>query len=96
MLNDLSTFRRAILSSRMDAEWSYDRAAGRYRDVKGRFLSKKAVGNIIDGRIYKLEEQLKRFTKMLANGSITLDQWQGSVREAIKAGHIQAATIGYG
>ena len=96
MLNDLSTFRRAILSSRMDAEWSYDRAAGRYRDAKGRFLSKKAVGNIIDGRIDKLEEQLKRFTKMLADGSITLDQWQGSVREAIKAGHIQAATIGYG
>lgn len=96
MLNDLSTFRRAILSSRMDAEWSYDRNAGRYRDAKGRFLSKKAVGNIIDGRIDKLEEQLKRFTKMLADGSITLDQWQGSVRDAIKAGHIQAATIGYG
>jgi hypothetical protein len=54
------------------------------------------VGTLVDGRIDKLETQLKRFTRMLGDGSITLDQWQGSIREAIKAAHIQAATIGYG
>ena len=80
----------------MDAEWSYDRISGRYRDEKGRFLSKEAVGKIVDGRIGKLETQLKQFTRMLGDGSITLDQWQGSVRESLKAAHIQAATIGYG
>jgi hypothetical protein len=72
------------------------RRSGRYRDEKGRFLSKASVGKLVDGRIDKLETQLKRFTRMLGDGSITLDQWQGSVREAIKAAHIQAATIGYG
>jgi hypothetical protein len=96
MLNDLSSFSSAIMSSRMDAEWSYDQRSGRYRDEKGRFLSKASVGKLVDGRIDKLETQLKRFTRMLGDGSITLDQWQGSVREAIKAAHIQAATIGYG
>jgi hypothetical protein len=80
----------------MDAAWSYDQRSGRYRDEKGRFLSKENVGKLVDGRIDKLETQLKRFTRMLNDGSITLDQWQGSVREAIKAAHIQAATIGYG
>jgi hypothetical protein len=80
----------------MDAEWSYDQRSGRYRDEKGRFLSKASVGKLVDGRIDKLETQLKRFTRMLGDGSITLDQWQGSVRESIKAVHIQAATIGYG
>jgi hypothetical protein len=80
----------------MDAEWSYDRNSGRYRDARGRFLSKEAVGKIVDGRIGKLETQLKQFTRMLGDGSITLDQWQGSVRESLKAAHIQAATIGYG
>jgi hypothetical protein len=70
--------------------------SGRYRDAKGRFLSKEAVGKIVDGRIGKLETQLKQFTRMLGDGSITLDQWQGSVRESLKAAHIQAATIGYG
>ena len=90
MLNDLSTFRRAILSSRMDAEWSYDRKVGRYRNEKGQFLSKKAVGAIVDGRISKLEQQLKSFTDKLINGSITLDQWQGSVREAIGSGTLFA------
>ena len=96
MLNDLAAFSNAIMSSRMDAEWSYDRKVGRYRNEKGQFLSKKAVGAIVDGRISKLEQQLKSFTGKLVNGSITLDQWQGSVREAIKIAHIQVATIGYG
>ena len=96
MLNDLSSFSAAIVSSRMDADWSYDRKSGRYRDERGRFLSKASVGKLVDGRIDKLDVQLKRFTRMLSDGSITLDQWQGSVREALKTAHIQAATIGYG
>lgn len=96
MLNDLSSFSAAVLSSRMDAEWSYDRIAGRYRDERGKFLSKAAVGQLVDKRIDKLESSLKRYTRMLSDGQITLDQWQGSVREAIKTAHIQAAIVGYG
>lgn len=96
MLNDLASFSETILSSRMDAEWSYDRASGRYRDERGRFLSEKSVQALIDKRIDKLDSQLRRFTRMLADGAITLDQWQGSVREAIKLAHLQAAIIGHG
>jgi len=96
MLNDLSAFSEAVLSSRMDAAWSYDRNTGRYRDERGKFLSQASVQKLVDGRIDKLEVSLKRFTRMLNDGSITLDQWQGSVREAIKAAHIQAAIIGHG
>lgn len=96
MLNDLSAFSEAVLSSRMDAAWSYDRNTGRYRDERGKFLSQASVQKLVDGRIDKLEASLKRFTRMLNDGSITLDQWQGSVREAIKAAHIQAAIIGHG
>jgi hypothetical protein len=33
---------------------------------------------------------------MLSDGSITLDQWQQSVREALKLAHVQAAIIGNG
>ena len=96
MLNDLSAFSETVLSSRMDAAWSYDRNTGRYRDERGKFLSQASVQKLVDGRIDKLEAALKRFTRMLNDGSITLDQWQGSVREAIKAAHIQAAIIGHG
>lgn len=96
MLNSLSAFSEAVLSSRMDAAWSYDRNTGRYRDERGKFLSQASVQKLVDGRIDKLEASLKRFTRMLNDGSITLDQWQGSVREAIKAAHIQAAIIGHG
>jgi hypothetical protein len=96
MLNDLANLSLAVLSTRLDAAWSYDRKVGRYRDERGRFLSKDAVGKLVDGRIEKLDAQLKRFTRMLLDNSITLEQWQGSVREAIKSAHIQAATIGHG
>ena len=80
----------------MDAAWSYDRNSGRYRDEKGRFLSQASVEKLVDARIDKLEASLKRFTRMLSNGDITLDQWEASVREAIKGAHIQAAIVGYG
>ena len=95
MLNDISQF-SASIEVRFDAEWSYDRNAGRYRDERGKFLSQAAVQKLVDGRINKLEAQLKQFTRMLGNGSISFDQWQGSVRAAIKAAHIQAAIIGHG
>jgi len=96
MLNDLSGLSAAVLSTRLDAAWSYDRNTGRYRDEKGRFLSQKAVEALVDSRISKLDSTLRRVTRMLVDGNLSLDQWQASVREAIKAAHIQAAIIGYG
>lgn len=81
---------------RFDAEWSYDTKLGRYRRPSGQFMSQKAVMALVDGRIDKLGQQLRRFTQMLADGNITIDQWQGSVREAIKAAHIQATVLGHG
>jgi len=96
MLNNISSFSEIILSSRMDADWSYDQKSGRYRDERGRFLSKASVEKLLDKRIDKLDATLRRFTRMLIDEQITLDQWQGSVRESLKAAHIQAAVIGHG
>jgi hypothetical protein len=96
MLNDISQFSSTVLSTRLDAAWSYDRGTGRFRDDKGRFLSQASVEKLVDARIDKLESSLKRFTRMLGDGNITLDQWEASVREAIKGAHIQAAIVGYG
>lgn len=81
---------------RFDAEWTYDANLGRYRRPSGQFMSQKAVMALVDGRIDRLGQNLRRFTKMLADGNITIDQWQGSVREAIKAAHIQATVLGHG
>jgi hypothetical protein len=96
MLNDLSSLSAAVLATRLDAQWSYDRRTNRYRDEKGRFLSQKGVEALVDGRIDRLKADLVRFTKMLAEGNLTLNQWQGSVQEAIKAAHIQATIVGHG
>jgi hypothetical protein len=94
-LNDLSQFSEAIV--RFDeSSWRYDPISGRYRGANGRFLSARAVEALVDGRINKLGAELRRFTRMLSAGDITLDQWQGSVREALKLVHVQAAIIGNG
>jgi hypothetical protein len=94
-LNNLSQFSESIL--RFDeSSWRYDPISGRYRGANGRFLGARAVEALVDGRINRLGAELRRFTTMLADGSITLDQWQGSVREALKLVHVQAAIIGNG
>jgi hypothetical protein len=94
-LNDLSQFSKAI--ARFDeSSWRYDPISGRYRGANGRFLSARAVEALVDGRINRLGTELRRFTRMLSDGAITLDQWQGSVREALKLVHVQAAIIGNG
>ena len=95
-LNDLSTF-TAVLEQRFDqSSWRYDPVSGRYRGSNGRFLSQSAVEALVDGRINKLGTLLRRLTNMLDDGSISLVQWQESVREALKLAHTQAAIIGNG
>jgi hypothetical protein len=69
MLNDLSSLSDTILAERLDAEWSFDRGIGRYRDKRGRFLSSKAVQAIVDKRIEKLATKLRRYTQMLGDGN---------------------------
>lgn len=83
--------------TRIDASnWTYDPITGRYRGTGGRFLSKKTMEALVDGKIGQLSTQLRDYTRRLADGSITIDQWQGSVREALKLSHIQVAIIGGG
>jgi len=93
-LNPLSEFSASIV--RFDAEWNYDPISGRYRGANGRFLSQTAVEALVDGRISNLGRLLRRYTSMLDRGDITLDQWQESVRQALKLAHVQAAMIGSG
>jgi hypothetical protein len=95
-LNDLSQFAISIQSRLDQSSWRYDPISGRYRGSNGRFLSQSAVEALVDGRIDKLGTLLRRLTGMLSDGSITLDQWQQSVREALKLAHVQAAIIGNG
>jgi hypothetical protein len=95
-LDNLALFSETVMSTRMDANWSYDPVSGRYRGENGRFLGQKAVEALIDGRVGKLSTQLKDYTRRLSDGAITLDQWQGSVREVIKMAHIQSAVLGQG
>lgn len=94
-MNDLSGFSAAILS-RTDAEWSYDKKLGRYRDAKGRFLSKTMVRALIDRRVERLDENLRSITTALAERRIPLNEWERQFRDYLKEAHIQVAVIGHG
>ena len=56
-LDNLASFSEAVMSTRMDASWSYDPVSGRYRGENGRFLAQNAVEALVDGRVGKLSTQ---------------------------------------
>lgn len=96
-LSPIALFSEAILlSTRLDEDWSYDPRTGRYRAANGRFLSGATVEAIVDGRISSIKTDLRALVSDLADGSITIEQWQEQARAIIKAGHIQAALVGNG
>ena len=96
-LSPASLLSEAIaLSARLDEDWSYDPRTGRYRAANGRFLSGATVEAIVDGRINRTKSDLRDLTAGLAEGRLTLEQWQVQVRAELKRAHIQAALVGNG
>ena len=57
-----------------------------YSEVRGRVLALQA----------KIAKQLRRLAKQLNDSKITSKEWQSSVKETLKAGHLAAAAIGKG
>ncbi len=96
-LSPVSLFADSIaLSTRLDEEWSYDPRTGRYRAANGRFLSGATVEALVDGRIRKTKSDLRALTASLADGTLSIEQWQVRARAEIKRAHIQAALVGNG
>ena len=74
----------------------YDRKAGRYRDEKGRFVSRSTILNLIDREVSATEAKLVQTTQRLIAGQINLSQWQSAVATEIKESHIRAAILSAG
>ena len=79
--------------------WVYDpnaRGSG-YRDTEtGRFLSRKALGEMLDEFITTSDAPTEALANLLAEGNISVGDWREAFRRQIKDYYIDAYILGIG
>lgn len=70
---------------------------GRYRDnATGRFVSQMRVRSDIDGYIDNSKTRIDALANQLRNRQISLAEWQTSMRQEIKAMHLNTSMVAHG
>lgn len=78
-------------------EWIYEAGTGRYRDRKtGRFLSRRTVQGLVQGRINSLSSEVESLGEQLLSGRLTLNDWQFEVAEKLRTLWVQQFALGRG
>ena len=67
-----------------DNPWRWDPNTRRYRDARGRFMSYKTLVNARDAFVEANQAWFAEHTARLADGSITLQQWERQFRERLQ------------
>lgn len=81
----------------MPEEIRYDRNSGQYRDLKtGRFVGRSRVLKLLDQEVQRTEVRLAAQTRLLAQGRLTLSEWQTQMAETLKASHLRMAMFASG
>ena len=75
---------------------TYDKKAKRFRDSKGRFISPKAVRREIDKLVQVSAQRLEQAAKDLANGKITIEEFQNRTRNILKASYTLSGAVAKG
>lgn len=79
------------------ADWAYDSTARRYRDrVSGRFLSATEMAEIRDDLQARLRAGVRDLTERLADGRLTVQQWERAMQAQIKQVHALEYAFGRG
>lgn len=75
----------------------YDRKSARYRDREsGRFIARKSVLDSIDRVVMYNTRKLDALTDQLRAGTISLPEFQVTVKDTLRAGHTLVASIAGG
>lgn len=78
-------------------DWSYDATLGRYRNaVTGRFLSQRDALQLTSKAVAAGQQEMASLTDQLANGLLSLPDWQRRVAQIIKEIHIGQYILGRG
>lgn len=75
----------------------YDRKLGRFRDAEtGQFVPASRIELEINREIGRVGNRLQSLTRALAEGRITIDEWQRQFAAILKESHLQMAAFGAG
>jgi hypothetical protein len=75
----------------------YDRNLGRFRDAEtGQFVPKSRIELEISREIARVGTRLQGITRAMAEGRITIEEWERRFIEILKESHLQMAAFGAG
>lgn len=77
-------------------DFTFDARSGRYRDARGRFVPRAAVRQALDAATQAAGTRMVRLTEQLRERTISLADWQGAMRAAIKESHLYATAAARG
>jgi plasmid stability protein len=77
-------------------EIAYNAKAGRYVRADGKFVGKEVIRNLVDQEQQRLQVRLQAHTRLMANQTITLAEWQLRMAESLRDSHLRAGTLGAG
>jgi hypothetical protein len=75
---------------------TYDRRAGQYRGMNGRFVPRTTVMNLVGQETVRTEVRLKAQTRLMIQGKIDLAEWQTRMAQTIKDAHLRVGTLAAG
>lgn len=76
--------------------FSFDDSLGRYRDGSGRFVREAAIRSALDTVISAQAAAMRATTQSLLDGRLSLADWQGSMMQSIKQGHLIGLAVAGG
>jgi hypothetical protein len=77
-------------------KYTYDKAARRYRDAQGRFVSGDEVRRALDAALRSASQRISQLSDSLRNNAISLTDWEFEMRQAIKEVHLYSRALGRG
>lgn len=80
----------------MPREIEYDRRAGQYRGLDGRFIGRSRIESLVLQELGATELRMRELTTNLIDGSLLLEDWQTSIASKLKDSHIRLGLLASG
>ena len=78
------------------ADLRFNTRSGRFIDLRGRFVSERAVRAVVDDIADGASSRMVALSERLLAGDLSLAEWQVEMQRAVKTSQLAAATIAHG
>lgn len=80
----------------MEGPFRYDPIRDRYRDARGRYVTRRAVRDALDSRLDAGQLNARTLTESLRRREIAIAEWQLGMGRLVRTSHLQAAAAARG